>query len=386
MASFCQKGQGIPTGQGGVRKEKMMEDTVRTYDPAEFGGSGPEGPGNGNGGKRKMKKGILIFLIILACFIVAALLIGHFSGPSTNGNVTVLSDGDTLDLGESYIGVLHIEGTISESSSDVVTSSTSYSHQFLMDCVDDMMQDEDNKGILLYENSPGGSVYASDELYLKLEEYKRKTGRPIYTYMASEACSGAYYIASASDKIIANRNCWTGSIGVLISTIYDVSGLLDKLGISAVTIKSGKNKSMGSATTKMTKEQKQIFQSLVDEAYDQFVGIVAKGRDMSEKKVRKLADGRVYTARQAKQNGLVDQIAGYESAALQMKKDCHLEGVSFQDIQHEQSSLLDQLLAGTIEKKLGSSETTKDETETDRLASLLEDQYFTLSYLTDVRK
>lgn len=164
---------------------------------------------------------------------------------------------------------------------------------------------------MLYVDSPGGTVYESDELYLKLEEYKEKTKRPIWAYFAQEACSGGYYISMAADTIYANRNCWTGSIGVIVS-LTNYKGLYDKLGIKEIDITSGPNKAMGSGGLDMTNEQKQIMQGLVDEAYDQFVSIVSEGRGINDADVRKIADGRIYTAKQAKENGLVDEVGSYE--------------------------------------------------------------------------
>ena len=92
-----------------------------------------------------------------------------------------------------------------------------------------MAEDDRNKGMILYVNTPGGSVYASDELYLKIKDYQETTGRPVYSSMQSQATSGGYYISAPCDKIIANRNCWTGSIGVTMGTFIDISGLLSDL-------------------------------------------------------------------------------------------------------------------------------------------------------------
>ena len=127
--------------------------------------------------------------------------------------------------------------------------------------------------------------------------------------------SGAYMISMAADRIYVNQNTTTGSIGVIMSG-YDMSGLYEKLGIKNINITSGKNK----AAT-FSKEQIEIYQSQVDESYDEFVEIVARGRDMSEKKVRRLADGRTYTAKQAVRNGLVDEIASYEEAEAAISKE-----------------------------------------------------------------
>lgn len=212
---------------------------------------------------------------------------------------------------EEFVGVVEVVGEIGPTTTDVLGNTVGYNHNQTMDFIDMMMYSDVNKGILLYIDSPGGTVYESDELYLKLMEYKEVTDRPVWAYFASEACSGGYYVAMAADKIYANRNGWTGSIGVVISFL-NCKGLYDNLGIEEIDITSGKNKAMGAAGAEVTEEQYAIFQSLVDEAYDQFVGIVAEGRDMDEARVRELADGRIYSAMQAKEVDLLDKIGSYE--------------------------------------------------------------------------
>lgn len=222
-------------------------------------------------------------------------------------------DGETINLPkQDFIGVLNIVGEIGANSSTSSLYGTSgYDHEMYMNYVEQMKNSGFNKGIFLYIDSPGGAVYQTDELYQKLLEYKEETGRPIWAYYASEACSGGYYISMAADRIYANRNAWTGSIGVIVS-LLNCKGLYDKLGIKEIDITSGKNKAMGSMGLELTKEQQDILQSLVDEAYDQFVGIVATGREMDETKVRTLADGRIYSAKQALEAGLIDEIEGLE--------------------------------------------------------------------------
>ncbi|HQA57360.1 MAG TPA: signal peptide peptidase SppA [Acetivibrio sp.] len=211
-----------------------------------------------------------------------------------------------------HIGVVKVEGTIVDSSSSSsLFASEGYNHQNTLDLIEDMKNSSSNKGIILYVNSPGGSVSASDELYLKLKEYTEETGRPIWTYMADQACSGGYYISMASQKIYANRNTWTGSIGVLIS-LMNYKDLYEKIGIKGIYFTSGKNKAMGAGDLDLTEEQQEIFQSLVDESYEQFVEIVAEGRNMTVSDVKKIADGRVYSAKQALDKKLIDEIATYE--------------------------------------------------------------------------
>lgn len=222
---------------------------------------------------------------------------------------------DTFDLPtEDFIGVVDVQGVIMNATTTSMFETLAYDHQRTLDYIDTLMDADNNKGIFLTVNSPGGGVYESDELYLKLMEYKEKTGRPVWAYMETEACSGGYYISMAADKVIANRNTWTGSIGVIMN-LTNYKGLYDKLGVKSVIIASGKNKAMGSPTIDMTQEQKDILQSLVDEAYGQFVGIVSKGRKMDEATVRPIADGRIYSAQQALELKLIDQISGYEEAS-----------------------------------------------------------------------
>lgn len=224
----------------------------------------------------------------------------------------MLSDSDPLRQApdEPYIAIVRVEGTIMDSSESIVLNND-YHHSSTLDYIDALADDEYNAGILLYIDSPGGRVYETDELYLSLVNYRTETSRPVYSYFGAMACSGGYYAAMAAQDIAANRNCWTGSIGV-ITQLTDLSGLYKNLGIQEVNIVSGENKAMGSSGTHLTAEQRKIFQSIVDEAYEQFVRVVADGRQMSAISVREAADGRIYTAKQAQALGLVDHISSYE--------------------------------------------------------------------------
>ena len=232
-----------------------------------------------------------------------------------------VSEDSNIELpNKDFVGVINIEGEIGASSSNSLTSDSTYNHDFYLKYIEKMEKSDKNKGILLYVDSPGGAVYESDEMYLKLMEYKEKTKRPIWAYFASQACSGGYYISMAADKIYANRNCWTGSIGVIVS-LTNCKKLYDKLGIKEIDITSGKNKAMGSQGLELTKEQRGILQSLVDEAYDQFVGIVADGRKMDKSAVKKIADGRIYSAKQAKEINLVDEIGSLKDEKKAFAKE-----------------------------------------------------------------
>ena len=243
------------------------------------------------------------------------------------------------DIDGEYVAVLHIEDEISQS------SSFWYDHYYLLDTIDDLIADDNNKGIVFYMDTPGGSVYATDEMYLAVKDYQEKTNRPVYTYMASMAASGGYYIAAPSDKIYINRNGVTGSIGVTMGNYIDVSELLAKYGVKVNTITSGRNKAMGSELVPMTDEQKAILQSIVDEAYEQFTAIVAEGRGMDIEKVKELADGRIYTALQAKANGLVDEVGTYDDLCDAFLADNGLDAsVQIVDFWPPQMSELDSFL------------------------------------------
>lgn len=224
-----------------------------------------------------------------------------------SSNYAVAPLGNTID-------VFKIQGVIQE-------GSATYNHQWTINQIDALVKNENNKGIVLYINSPGGGVYESDELYLKVKEYKEKTGRPVYAYMAQEAASGGLYVSMAADKIFANRMSMTGSIGVIMSTI-DTTGLQKLIGIKEENITSGPNKAMGNP---LTDEQREILSSLIDETYDIFVSIIAESRGLDEAKVREMADGRVYSPKQAKELGLIDEIMSYEEAMQTFVKDNKLE-------------------------------------------------------------
>ncbi len=225
---------------------------------------------------------------------------------------------------EEFVGVLDIVGEIGPSATESLfaTTTNTYNHDLYMDYVDQLMVTENNVGIMLYIDSPGGTVYESDELYLKLMEYKEVTGRPIWAYFGSQACSGGYYIGMAADKIYANRNCWTGSIGVIIS-LLNTQGLYEKIGIEEINIASGENKAMGSSGEELTQNQYDILQGLVDEAYEQFVGIVAEGRKMDVETVKNLADGRLYSANQALEHKLIDVVGSYEEEKAAFAKEAN---------------------------------------------------------------
>jgi len=161
------------------------------------------------------------------------------------------------------------------------------------------------KAIVLDINSPGGSVGAVQEIYMRIQRVKREKKIPFVALFGDVSASGGYYLGAACDKIVAHPGTITGSIGVIFS-VSNMEGLFTKVGFKMDPIKSGKHKDIGSPARPMTPEERQILQSLIDDAYGQFVQAVADGRKMTVEQVKPLADGRIYSGNQAKEAGLVD--------------------------------------------------------------------------------
>jgi protease-4 len=170
------------------------------------------------------------------------------------------------------------------------------------------------------------------------------------------AASGGYYISAAAERICANRNTWTGSIGVTMGTMVDLSAFLDNYGVKTETITSGRNKAMGGYFDPMTDEQRAIFQGLVDEAYDQFTDIVAEERGLDAAYVRELADGRIYTAAQALENGLIDNISpqgdDFYWALYDMQSEYDLFDCELTELSYQNNSLFGRLFGAGAEKSL----------------------------------
>ena len=271
---------------------------------------------------KKVKSGYIILAILVVIAIAATVhsLITTKESVTINfdSNVEYNTNSSQKLSSKGNIAALYIEGTIQQANVD-------YDQQWLLSTISAIKNDKKNVGIAIFINSPGGAVYQTDDVYLALEDYKT-TGRPIYVYQGPMAASGGYYISCAGNKIYANRNTLTGSIGVIAGQSMDLTGLLDKLGIKSETIYAGKNKNMGNYDAPFTPEQKAIMQSIADECYEQFVKIVAKSRDMTYDEAAKLSDGRIYTAQQALNNGLIDSIGSWELMLDDMAEN-EFEGV-----------------------------------------------------------
>lgn len=180
-------------------------------------------------------------------------------------------------------------------------------------------EDRRVRAVILRVDSPGGMVTASDMIYHEIKTFRAETGKPVIASLTGLATSGAYYISMAADRIIAHPTTVTGSIGVIMVRA-DIEELLQKIGVKTTEIKSGDLKAMGSFLTPLSPEEQKIFQSVIDEMYDRFLQVVAEGRTrLDREEIRRLADGRIYTARQALEAGLIDEI-GYLPDAIETAK------------------------------------------------------------------
>lgn len=245
-----------------------------------------------------MNKSTKIFLIIFSILFVVGvgLTVLFVVALRTAGE----SERETVMSGKGEkIALVEITGVI-VSSDDAVRQIRKY------------REDKAIKGLLLRVDSPGGGVVPSQEIYEEVRK-TRDAGKPVVVSMGSVAASGGYYIACGASRIVANRGSLTGSIGV-VGQFVQFHEAMNKLGIEAKTIKSGKLKDAGSQTRPMSKDDEKYFQDLMDEVHRQFIEVVSRERKIEQQRMVDLADGRVFTGEHAVQLSLVDTIGTFEDA------------------------------------------------------------------------
>ncbi|NGZ11311.1 MAG: signal peptide peptidase SppA [Nitrospira sp. LK70] len=181
------------------------------------------------------------------------------------------------------------------------------------------------KAIVIRIDSPGGGVVPSQEIYDAVKRVRSKNNKAVIASMGSVAASGGYYIAAATDRIVANPGTLTGSIGVIMETA-NVEGLLQKIGVEGIVIKSGKYKDVGSPLRKMSADERGLLQAVMDDVHKQFIEAVAEGRSLEIRAAQALADGRIFTGRQAKEAKLVDELGDLEDAIQLAAEVVGIEG------------------------------------------------------------
>lgn len=213
--------------------------------------------------------------------------------------------------------------------------------------INDVLEDPRAKAVIVKFDSPGGTTYAGEEIYLQLKELAAK--KPVVGVMGTLCASACYMSAMGVHYAVAREGTLTGSIGVLMQSM-EVSRLADKLGITPITIKSGAMKDVPSLTEPMTEEERKVVAESVTDAYDHFVRLIVENRKMDDAKVRELADGRIYTGNQAVKLGLVDGLGGIKEAKAWLQKERKISPkLEIQEIRPkpEYESLFDQMAQAT---------------------------------------
>jgi protease-4 len=217
--------------------------------------------------------------------------------------------------GADRIGIIRIEGPIVGGSSTEGLFGSSIGADEILAYLHQAQHDPSIRAVVIRMNSPGGSAAASQEIGEEIKQL-RKSGKPVVTSISDMGASGGYWIAATTDKILASPAAVTGSIGVIMQ-ITRYEEFYEKLGIEVEIIKSGQHKDMGSPTEDTSQKEREILQAMVNDIYDQFVTVVAEGRDMDREKVLDIADGRILTGRQARDLGLIDEFGTFYDAADQ---------------------------------------------------------------------
>lgn len=258
-------------------------------------------------GTPTIKKGpgwrtIILLVVVVGLPVLACLF-------SVGLSLALMGSGAPSLSASPAVAVIYAEGIIASGTSGSAGASSGVTPARIKADLRRAAADPSVKAVVVRVDSPGGSVVASNEILKMLKDFQK----PLVFSFGETAASGGYYIACAGKWIVANPDTLTGSIGA-ISELANVDELAKKVGVQFVVIKSGPNKDIGSPFRPMTDEEKQLWQTIIDQAYDGFVQVVAQGRGLPEDQVRKIGDGRVYTGRQAKDLGLVDQLGYIEDA------------------------------------------------------------------------
>ncbi|MDP3508306.1 MAG: signal peptide peptidase SppA [Candidatus Melainabacteria bacterium] len=255
-----------------------------------------------------------VWLILGLCVMAvpAAVLTQSAGGQNAENKDSAASSDGLMTRFKDHIQVVRLSGMIIDKADhSLFTSSVGSSSNALKE-LRKALKSKKVKAVLLRVNSPGGTVPMSQEIHEAVVQLKA-AGKPVVVSMGDVAASGGYYISCAADKIVANPGTLTGSIGVIIN-LMNFKALADKVGVEPEVIKSGLFKDIASPYKKMTREERDILLALIMDSYDQFTTAIAEGRKIPIEKVKTIADGRIYSGRQAQKLGLVDELGSYSDA------------------------------------------------------------------------
>ena len=294
--------------------------------------------------EKKRSVGKIIGITVLCIFVLLL-----FSGACFVFGIITGSVGGSRYISGESIYEIRLEGVISASKYSGLFGEASITPEEIIEQLKVAQENSNVKAILIRVNSPGGSAAASQEIYEEL----KKVEKPVVVSVSDICASGAYYVACAADKIVANRSSSVGSIGVIMQ-ITNLEGLYEKIGIKYTTIKQGKYKDVGSPDRPLTAEEKKMLEEQTKKIYQQFISDVAESRRMDIDKVRELATGWVFIGSEAIGLGLIDEIGTYSDA---IKLASELGGIEGEPniISEEEASIWDlivQYYLGLISEKI----------------------------------
>ncbi len=267
-----------------------------------------------------MTKNNLAIIIIVLC--IFCLIVGMANLSKKTVLPQNMSEVSNIKVANPCIALINIEGVISSDSPDSFFEQ-GFSANNIINSLERAKKDKMVKGVLIRINSPGGTVAASQDIYDAIMRFRKE--KPIVVSMADVTASGGYYIASAADRIVAQKGTMTGSIGVIFNFV-DGAQLIEKIGVNSNVIKSGKFKDAGSPYRRMTNDEQELFQSSVNGAYKQFISAIEEGRikrddkykaektNLTKETLENFADGRVFLGDEAKELGFVDSLGSQYDA------------------------------------------------------------------------
>jgi len=258
------------------------------------------------------KRSTVIFILALVFFCLAMMLIV--------GLLSVIFAGDSGPTGRGNVAVIPVKGVILSEGSSSLFGTTLASSTDIVEWIEDADRNPSVKAIILEINSPGGSPVASEEIANALE----RTNKTTVAWIRDIGTSGAYWVASACDQVVANRMSLTGSIGV-ISSYIEFSGLMDDYNVTYQRLVSGKYKDIGSPYKKMTEEEEELWQEQIDILHEFFIEEVARNRGLTIEHTRELATGLFYTGFDAQKKGLVDILGGKKEAIDYIERKHHMK-------------------------------------------------------------
>ena len=273
----------------------------------------------------------------------------NFATPATQWQEEIVEG-----TGPDRVAIIEVDGTIaSGNGGGNIFGAGQLTAEDWISQIEQATDDPQVKAVVLRVNSPGGAVVASNEIHRALKDLRAANKRLVIS-MGDVAASGGYYIAAAGERIYANADTLTGSLGV-IASVPNIEGLYDKVGISETVYKSGEFKDIGSATRQPTAEENAIWDALIDQAYNGFVDVIAEGRGLPRETVLQIADGRIYTGKQALDLKLIDALGNEEDAVVGAKELAGLPNALVVRYTHV-PSFRDVFLGATADIRAGASD------------------------------